>query len=350
MPRKKKPEKLPPNVRRHGKKFRAVLSVDGERQRSPVLPTVAAVQEWIQQFRDVDRGPDDLVNLTLRRGLELIEEDLRATEARKDTFSFYRRHGNRLFTGLGGDDQLVASITSGRLRAYIAQRRAEGVSAGTIVGKELFILKRIRKLALQEGYILPIDPFARLRLPKSRTGRFGVLTRERIGEILTKMRAAGRKAPWHADLVETLFCTGLRRAELARLRVKDIDFAARRIFVDGKTGHRYQPFGKDLDPVLARLVAAAQPDGRLITSVHTLEKVFERWAVKANEPRFSPHVMRHSYGTEMAALVGPFDLMALMGHKSLTQTSRYFHGRDAGVRAALDGLRPDPPAAGPAAP
>lgn len=347
MPRKKKPEKLPPNVRRHGKKFRAVISVDGVRQRSPVLPTVEDVQEWLQQFRDVEGGPDDLVNLTLRRGLQLIEDDLRETEARKDTFEFYRRHANRLFAALGGEDQLVASITGARLRTYIAQRRAAGVSAGTVVGKELFILKRIRKLALQQGYILPIDPFARLRLPKSRTGRFDVLTRERIGEILALMRAAKRQAPWHADLVETLFCTGLRRAELARLRVKDIDFAARRIFVDGKTGHRYQPFGKDLDPVLQRLVGKALPDGRIVPSVRTLEKAFERWATKANEPRFSPHVMRHSYGTEMAALVGPFDLMALMGHRSLTQTSRYFHGRDAGVRAALDGLRPGQPDAEP---
>lgn len=338
--------RLPRNIRQHGDGFRAVVGRDGTRYRSPTFDTIERAVAWRDAFTRIRAQSPILAPLTLARGLELIHADLEATAARADTFAFYRNHARILFAGLGGADVLVQSIDPDAIRRYVSARRAAGVAPGTIVGKELFVLRRILRLATAAGYVLVGDPFQGVRLPRGRAGRFDVLTRERVAELVAAMRVhRARKAGWHADLVELLFATGLRRSELARLRVVDIDLDAGRIFVDGKTGNRYQPFGAALVPVLRRLVAAAQPDGRLVRSYRTVERLFETWQRRLGEPRFTPHVMRHSYATAMAALVDPFELMALMDHKSLKQTSRYYHARGVAVRAALDRLRLDPPPA-----
>lgn len=344
MPRRKK---LPRCIRRHGSAFRAVVGVDGARERSPAYPTIAEAVAWRDAFEKGLRQPADLPDLTLAEGLRLIERDLEASGARAATLGFYRKSARPLFAGLGGKHVEVASVTQKQLLAYIDQRKRLGVEASSIVGKELFVLRRIRRLALLAGYVLPTDPFDGLRTPKVRTGRFGVLTKQRIAELVATMRAAPqRQAAWHADLVELLFATGLRLSELGRVRDVDIDFDVGRISVDGKTGHRYQPFGAALEPVLRRLIAAKQPSGRLVHSYRTVEKLFPAWQKRLGEPLFSAHVMRHSFATEMARHVQPFELMGLMGHSSLTQTSRYFHARGDAVRGALDGLALDRPSRG----
>lgn len=348
MPRKKK---LPECVRRHGAGYRAVVTdANGERKRSLTMPTIAKAEEWRDNFRRAQAQPAELPPLTLAVGLNLIAKDLAETAARDATVDFYTNHARPLFAGLGGDAVFVHRLTAQDVRGYVDARLAAGVNASTIVGKELFVLRRLRKLALEKGYILPIDPFAGLRLPKFRTGRFDFMTKERVAECVAAMRANGKgKAAWHADLVELLFATGIRRAELSRLRVRDIQFDNGRIEIDGKTGLRYQSFGVTLEPVLRRLVAKAQRDGRIISSFRVVEKACERWQKKLSEPRLMPHVLRHSYGTFMASRVSPFDLMGLMGHTTLAQTSRYYHARGDAVRGALDALQLGPPTPPPSA-
>jgi integrase/recombinase XerC len=351
MPRKKK---LPECIRRHGAGYRAVVTdATGERQRSLTMPTVEEAVEWRDNFRAAEAQPATLPPLTLAVGLELIKDELAETAAREATTAFYVNHSRPLFAGLGGDSALVHRLTAVDLRRYIDLRLAAGVNASTVVGKELFVLRRLMKLARAKGYVLPADPFAGLRLPKFRVGRFDCMTKERVAECVAAMRASAKgKAAWHADLAELLFATGIRRAELSRLRVRDIEFDNARISVDGKTGHRYQTFGASLEPVLRRLVAKAQRNGHLVASFRVVEKAFERWQKKLGEPRFMPHVLRHSYATFMANRVEPLELMGLMGHTTLAQTSRYYHARGDALRGALDALQlgPQPPPPTPSPP
>lgn len=342
MPRKKK---LPPNVRRHGSGYRAVITVDGQRYRSPVFDSVDEAVQWLVVFRSGQSQPrDQQLTLTLGDGMQLIRDDLEATGSRQATHRYYENHGRIVVKAFGGESRLLHEITTAQLQDYIKKRRKAGAAPQTIVGKELFILKRMMRLARFNGHLLPVDPFATLRAPKSRSSRFDVLTKAQIAEIVTKMRewpvGNGR---FHADLVELMFATGMRRAELERLCVDDINIEAGRIFLDGKTNNRYQPFGKSLEPVLRRLIASAQPDGRIVTSFRMVESMFANWKKRLRLQAFSPHVIRHSYATEMASHVGPYELMALMRHSSLTQTSRYYHGRGAAVRGALDSLELRPP-------
>lgn len=286
------------------------------------------------------------LELTLAQGLSLIIDDLHQTDARPATHAFYTNHARPLIGALGGDTAKLHNVTTDDVRRYLATRRAAGVSAGTVVGKELFVLRRMLRLAKDAGYPLPVDCFAGIRMPKSRAVRFEYLTQAQVAAIVQRIRAGGtHRAPWFADIVELLFATGIRRAELVRLRVSDIDIDKGRIRIDGKARNRHQTVGSTLAPVLRRLSGEAQPDGHLVASEDTVEKAFDRWRKKLNLPHFSPHVMRHSYATAMAAKVSQWQLMGLLDHSDLKQTARYYHARGDDVRDALDGLqldRPDP--------
>lgn len=344
MPRKKK---LPPNVRRHGSGFRAVFTIDGDRQRGPTFPTVEAAAKWLAEFDGQMAKPESVpLTISLAAALDLIYDDLRATGAREATFTFYKHRARPLLRGLGASTGLD-TLTAADIRRYLADR-LKVASPGTVVGKELFILRRMRKLAAEAGFSLPVDPFFGVRMPRGRSKPMEALAKPVIGDILARMRANTRKnASYHADIVEALFGTGMRRTEFGKIKVADIDFAGGFIRVDGKTGDRHQTFGEALVPVLRRLVARAR-NGRIVPGGWKfLSDIFTDWKHLLGLQHFSPHTMRHSYGTEMADHVHQLQLQHLMAHKTVQMTSRYYNGRGKNVRAALDHLRPESPAPSP---
>lgn len=151
-------------------------------------------------------------------------------------------------------------------------------------------------------------------------------------------------APWPAGLI---WRTSLRRAEVARLRVQDIDLPARRIFVEGKTNNRYRPIAKALVPALERLIATADADGRIVSGIRKIENLFARWGERLGIPKFSPHVLRHGFATDLLNRGVPLPQVAsLMGHTGVRMLDRYFHEQDAALRDAVDSLGRDSPSPG----
>lgn len=154
-----------------------------------------------------------------------------------------------------------------------------------------------------------------------------------------------------AAMLETLYATGIRVAELTGLNVGDVDLASRTLRVTGKGNkQRVVPFGA---PAAAALVAWLE-QGRsvLIARGNTqaahkssssrspmflgarggridqrvVRMVVHRKAQEAGVPDIAPHALRHSAATHM--LDGGADLrevQELLGHASLKTTQRYTH-------------------------
>lgn len=335
---------LPKYVRRHGPGYRAVITVRGKRRRGPVFPTPDEAHAWAVDIRDNADLPDRGV-LTLEGAMDLLRRDLADSGARAATVAFYESHAKTVLPRFGGGDRRISDIGPDDVRAYLAQRREKGVRASTVVTKELLLLRRLMRLARAEGYTMPQDAFRGVRLPKVQKRRFGYLTQPQVAAAVAEMRKDEKPSKvagvFWADVVELLFQTGIRRAELVRLRVRDIDFERGRFFVAGKARDRHQTFGKALEPVLRRLIRMAGDDGRIVPDQGAVVYAFTHWRRKLRLAEFSPHVLRHSYGTAMAERVSQWQLMGLMDHADLKQTARYYHARGEDVRDALDGLRLD---------
>lgn len=165
-----------------------------------------------------------------------------------------------------------------------------------------------------------------------------------------------------AAIVEVLYATGMRVAELVALDIDDIDDAQRTMRVTGKGNKtRVVPFGaparRALDAWLeqgrpeilrsARVVrggarrsrgsspdAAAPSDNRAVflgarggrLNQRQAREVVHRLAQEAGVPDIAPHALRHSAATHL--LDGGADLrevQEMLGHSSLRTTQRYTH-------------------------
>ena len=157
-----------------------------------------------------------------------------------------------------------------------------------------------------------------------------------------------------AAMLELLYATGMRVAELVGLDVGDLDFSARTLRVLGKGGkERVVPFGAPA----ARAAEAWLERGRPVLAAHArgasggaagarrggggavflgvrgrridqrvVREVVHREAARAGVSDISPHALRHSAATHM--LDGGADLrevQEMLGHSSLSTTQRYTH-------------------------
>ena len=160
-----------------------------------------------------------------------------------------------------------------------------------------------------------------------------------------------------AAVLELLYATGIRVAELVGLDVDDVDFPRRTVRVTGKgSKQRVVPFGAPAARALERWVDEGRPAlaagsgarraggagaagsgassaRALFLGVHggrldqrVARAVVHAEARRAGVPDISPHALRHSAATHM--LDGGADLrevQEMLGHSSLATTQRYTH-------------------------
>jgi site-specific recombinase XerD len=150
----------------------------------------------------------------------------------------------------------------------------------------------------------------------------------------------------------TVYSTGLRRSEVARLRVSDIDSARMTITVDGKgKKDRLVMLSPVLLDTLRQYWRQAKPKHWLFPgktpdqpiSGNDVFAVFHNAVRRAGITKHvSPHSLRHSFATHL--LESGVDLRTiqlLLGHRSLKTTARYLHVSQYQVRATpspLDSL------------
>jgi integrase/recombinase XerD len=192
---------------------------------------------------------------------------------------------------------------------------------------------------LKRPFMLEDIPFPRheQRLPL-------ILSKEEVEQILT--------APSHLKtraLLMTVYSTGLRRSEVARLRVTDIDSARMTITVDGKgKKDRVVMLSPVLLDILRQYWRQAKPKDWLFPgktpdqpiSGNDVFAVFHNAVRRAGITKHvSPHSLRHSFATHL--LESGVDLRTiqlLLGHRSLKTTARYLHVSQYRVRATASPL------------
>ena len=167
-----------------------------------------------------------------------------------------------------------------------------------------------------------------------------VATRREVETLLATPDAATDIGRRDRAILEVLYSSGLRVAEICSLDVGDIDFKFRELRVVGKGDkERIALLGKPAVMALTEYVqrtreelANRQPQtalflnrygGRL--STRSVERLVKRYALQAGlDPNFHTHTLRHSFATHL--LDGGADLRVvqdLMGHSSPATTQIY---------------------------
>lgn len=229
------------------------------------------------------------------------------------------------------------------LRRFAAQSHAGGLHPRSVQrrlsGVRSFMNYLIREGETLSDAALTHNPATDVSAPKAARNLPNTLDIEQMGRLL-EIRGDDPVTKRDRAMLELLYSSGLRLAELVGLEPGDIDFPDHVVQVTGKgSKDRLIPIGRKAREALRDWLQVraglAHPDetalfvgvrGRRI-SPRTVESRVKHWARAAGIPqRVYPHLFRHSFATHL--LESSHDLRGvqeLLGHADISTTQIYTH-------------------------
>ena len=220
------------------------------------------------------------------------------------------------------------------LRAYLADLHARGL-ARTSMARRLATLRSFFRFLVRRGRVRS-NPAREVRTP-TLPGRLPAhlpidqseaLFRQPLGDDETSRRDRA--------ILEVLYASGVRVAELAGLDLEDVDLREGALRVLGKgRKERMVPLGtKAIEALRAYLGAREGARGALfrnrrggrltVRSLHRIVRDRARAAGLAGH--VTPHTLRHTFATHLLDAGADLRLIQeLLGHARLTTTQRYTH-------------------------
>jgi|WetSurMetagenome_2_1015567.scaffolds.fasta_scaffold03069_3 integrase/recombinase XerC len=231
-------------------------------------------------------------------------------------------------------------LTSHQVRAWIVSMMDKGMSAVT-VHRKISCLRVFFRYLRKEG-IVKNNPLEKVVLPK-RKKTIPVFVDENSLETLLDRNEFGNDFSGirNKTIIEMLYLTGMRRAELIGLRLPDVDLIEASVKVTGKRNkQRIIPLTKEFTKSLeAYLKARSDYDGEIACDWFFLtdngNKLYDKFvynlvrrylSMVTTVEKKSPHILRHTFATHM--LNRGADLNAIkefLGHANLSATQVYTH-------------------------
>jgi site-specific recombinase XerD len=260
------------------------------------------------------------------------------------------------FTAFLRETQASASlqaVKATQIRQYIAHLfDARGCDSRTVCRK----LSSIRALYrfLKITGILENDPAAAIPGPSIAKKRPAPLKVDEVMKLLRTSLAGRTEAAQRRDnaIMELFYASGMRRAELAGIRLADVDLAERTIRVTGKGNKerlvvinraaaeaieaylRVRPRSADSALFLGR-------GGKALTPKHVWRIFRAIYQISGVQKHASPHTLRHSFATHLVENgVDLETVRELLGHESLATTGVYLQLAMGHKRRAYDEAHP----------
>lgn len=235
-------------------------------------------------------------------------------------------------------------LTIHLLRAWLAAQ-VRSQAARTTIARHVAAARSFTAWAHRSG-ILTTDPGVRLEAPRPHRHLPRVLDQEQVGQLMHSAELGSEQADPIAVrdrlIVELLYSTGIRVAELCGLDLADVDRERRTLRVLGKGNReRSVPYGVPADKALAAWLDGARSalatehsssalllgarGGRLDPRT-ARRAVNQVTAATPGVPQLSPHTLRHSAATHL--LEGGADLrhvQEILGHTTPATTQLYTH-------------------------
>lgn len=235
----------------------------------------------------------------------------------------------------------MLNVTHQDIRSWMVELMEKGSQAKTI-NRKISSLRSFYKF-LQREDLIEINPMTHVRTPKIPKRLPVVITEQKMDLLLDGGTAFSTDFPGLRDrlIIELLYGTGIRLAELVHLEDKDINSYEQQIKVLGKRNRE-------------RIIPINSPLAKLIRD-YQLRKISENFDNKASSlivtnegnnayPKFiyrivksalslisthdkkSPHILRHTFATALLNRGADLNsIKELLGHSSLAATQVYTH-------------------------
>lgn len=233
-----------------------------------------------------------------------------------------------------------------RYRLYLAREARKGTLKKVTQNYYLIALRSLLNYFAEKD--IASLPSQKIQLAKdARTSQnVKYLTLEQIEKLLLAPDVSTPDGLRDRAILETLFSTGLRVAELSSLNRDIVPGDDSKKFLEtsitGK-GNRtrtvyfsercltwireYLKTRQDMDPALFIHYRARSGSNTLRLTIRSIERIVKKYSIRAGTPLFaSPHTLRHSYATDlMAQGVDVRLVQEFLGHKNIATTQIYTH-------------------------
>jgi len=141
-------------------------------------------------------------------------------------------------------------------------------------------------------------------------------------------------------IIEVFYQTGIRRAELVGLKLRDIDFPRMQLLINGKgSKQRYVPMEFELRQLLEDYLCCRKeeinPDNEFVFVTKKGTPVYDKLVYRVVKKylsyittvvKKSPHVLRHTFATHLLNNGAELEaIKELLGHANLAATQIYTH-------------------------
>ncbi len=260
------------------------------------------------------------------------------------TLKAYRRDVIQFLTFLQAKHYTLADIERRMLNEFATQRLEQDAIAASSLQRELSAVRHFLGFLVAQGQ-LAHNPAQHFTITRPARPLPDMLDPEVLNQLLDQAPPTDRDAArlWIRDhaILELLYSSGLRVAELVQLNLTDIDFNRALVTVQGKGNKtRIVPIGRKAMQALQTWLPhrelwlldtepALFVSERLGTRLST-RTVERRVLVQAKRAGLAqhvyPHLLRHCFASHILASSG--DLRAvqeLLGHANLNTTQIYTH-------------------------
>ena len=237
------------------------------------------------------------------------------------------------------DIEAIKEAMHMHIRSWIVSLMQSDISPRSI-NRKLSSLKAYFKY-LQKRGVIKVNPTNKVIAPKP-SKKLPVFLKEKATQLLFEQIEFGEGFEALRDklILELLYGTGMRRAELIGLTIANVDLAKQVVKILGKGNkERLVPFGTPLKALLIQYleqrkeIHSQNKDRLFLTDKGNVlypkfvYNVVQRYlsAVTTQEKR-SPHVLRHTFATHLMNEGANLNAVKeLLGHSSLASTQVYTH-------------------------
>ena len=242
-------------------------------------------------------------------------------------------------TALGHSSDPVA-VTSHDIRAWIVSLMDKEYSAVS-VHRKISCLRVYFRYLRKEDYVKN-DPLQKVVLPK-RKKTLPVFFEEKAMATLLDDFAFGEDFAGvrNKTIIEMLYLTGMRRAELIGLKDEDLDLREGTVRVTGKRNKQriiplVMPFIKNMEAYINKRNASLETGcsewlfvtdrGNKLYDKYVYNIVRGYLSAVTTADRKSPHILRHTFATHMLNHGADLNsIKELLGHANLSATQVYTH-------------------------
>ena len=226
------------------------------------------------------------------------------------------------------------------IRSWLATLKGQDFSAKTI-NRKISALKTFIKYLLKQG-LIEVSPMTTIVSPKQNKRLPEYVERKDMGTLFDYVEfTEDWKGNTERLVLELLYNTGIRQAELIGLKENAIDFQRGLIRVLGKgSKERIIPVSPTLVISIKNYIDAKKkelenPNREFLLVKDDGQKLYPKWVYNSVKKylslvttidKKSPHVLRHTFATHLSNNGADLNaIKELLGHSSLAATQIYTH-------------------------